>query len=438
LAVATLRTPRTGGVTRHTSSAARVLRQARPRVADPSADAGPQPISKVQHSQGEAFVLAATSALERSVRLTTALVHGLRQSPAVPRLGPHALVLALVATAVTVGGFSRPESGLDVPVSTEAGNLSTNARLLLGPRVGEVQVRDALVRPALSATTLTPPAPRMDVISYVVRAGDSAWDIGARFNVGAWSVLWSNGLDEDSVIKPGQELRIPPVRGVVHTVAEGDTLDSIAQKFNVDPAAIVDFNGLRPGEALTPDKVLVIPGGALPVITRPAPPPPPPVIQAPRPPIPQVRPPVPQAPPQARPAQPPQEKVEPPPPPRPAPTGRLSWPTRGVITTYFTGWHQGIDIAAPLGTPIAAADGGTVTFVGWDNTGYGNRLVINHGNGYSTTYNHLSAFLVRSGQTVSKGQQIARMGSTGRSTGSHLHFEILRNGVFVNPLGVLS
>lgn len=78
-----------------------------------------------------------------------------------------------------------------------------------------------------------------------------------------------------------------------------------------------------------------------------------------------------------------------------------------------------------------------MTFTGWDNTGYGYRVVVNHGNGYSSTYNHLSQISVRSGQSVAKGQLVGLMGSTGRSTGSHLHFEILRNGSFVNPLGIL-
>jgi murein DD-endopeptidase MepM/ murein hydrolase activator NlpD len=120
-----------------------------------------------------------------------------------------------------------------------------------------------------------------------------------------------------------------------------------------------------------------------------------------------------------------------------APTGRLSWPTRGIITTYFSSWHPGIDIAAALGTPIGAADGGTVTFAGWDSTGYGYRVVMNHGNGYNTTYNHLSVISVRVGQSLGKGQQVGLMGSTGNSTGPHLHFEILRNGSFVNPLSNL-
>ncbi len=365
---------------------------------------------------------------------------------ALPRFGPHAAVLALVVLAIGAGGFTRPEGGMDVPLSTEAGALTADARLLLGPRAAEVAVRDSLLRPPFSATTLTPSQPRLEVASYTVRAGDSLWGIGARFNIGAWSVMWSNGLEEDSIILPGQRLRIPPVQGVVHTVGAEDSLDSIAQRYAVDPAGIVDFNGLKPGEVLQPERVLVVPGGSLPVVPRPVAPPVAPPVARPQLPSLPIRPPTtppqqtrPQAPAQPqRPAAPPVPVPAPAPrPPAPAPTGRLSWPTRGIITTYFSGWHPGIDIAAAFGTHIGAADGGTVVSSGWNNWGYGYRVVIDHGNGYSTTYNHLSVISVRSGQVVGKGQQVGLMGSTGRSTGPHLHFEILRGGSYVNPLGSL-
>ena len=128
------------------------------------------------------------------------------------------------------------------------------------------------------------------------------------------------------------------------------------------------------------------------------------------------------------------------------PTGTFRWPVSGRVTSYFGGRrspggvgstnHKGIDIAAPRGTPVYAADGGTVTYAGWM-SGYGYLVRIDHGNGYVTYYGHNSSLTVSVGQHVYKGQQIARVGSTGNSTGNHCHFEIRYNGVAKNPLNYL-
>ena len=129
------------------------------------------------------------------------------------------------------------------------------------------------------------------------------------------------------------------------------------------------------------------------------------------------------------------------------PTGSFRWPTSGRISSYFGGRkspggigstnHKGIDIAVPRGTPIYAADGGTVTYSGWM-SGYGYLVQIDHGNGYVTRYGHNSSLTVNVGQHVYKGQQVARAGSTGNSTGNHCHFEVRYNGVAKNPLNYLS
>ena len=128
------------------------------------------------------------------------------------------------------------------------------------------------------------------------------------------------------------------------------------------------------------------------------------------------------------------------------PTGSFRWPTSGRISSYFGGRkspggigstnHKGIDIAVPRGTPIYAADGGTVTYSGWM-SGYGYLGQIDHGNGYVTRYGHNSSLTVSVGQHVYKGQQVARAGSTGNSTGNHCHFEVRYNGVAKNPLNYL-
>ena len=134
--------------------------------------------------------------------------------------------------------------------------------------------------------------------------------------------------------------------------------------------------------------------------------------------------------------------------PRPTwfPTGSFRWPCSGSITSYFgyrnTGirgastYHQGIDIANSYGTAIYAADGGTVTYSGWQ-SGYGYLVIVDHGNGYQTYYGHNSSLIVSVGEHVYKGQQVARMGSTGISSGNHCHFGIKKNGTFVNPLNYL-
>ncbi len=134
--------------------------------------------------------------------------------------------------------------------------------------------------------------------------------------------------------------------------------------------------------------------------------------------------------------------------PRPTwfPTGSFRWPCSGSITSYFgyrnTGirgastYHLGIDIANSYGTAIYAADGGTVTYSGWQ-SGYGYLVIVDHGNGYQTYYGHNSSLIVSVGEHVYKGQQVARMGSTGISSGNHCHFGVKKNGTFVNPLNYL-
>jgi murein DD-endopeptidase MepM/ murein hydrolase activator NlpD len=119
-------------------------------------------------------------------------------------------------------------------------------------------------------------------------------------------------------------------------------------------------------------------------------------------------------------------------------TGVLAWPVPGgSISTYFSSWHPAIDIAAPYGTTVVAADGGVVTWAGWRNNGGGLVVQIDHGNGIVTVYNHLGSIWVGPGQAVAKGQGIAAVGCTGLCTGPHVHFETIVGGVIVNPLRYL-
>jgi murein DD-endopeptidase MepM/ murein hydrolase activator NlpD len=119
-------------------------------------------------------------------------------------------------------------------------------------------------------------------------------------------------------------------------------------------------------------------------------------------------------------------------------SGQFVWPSSGTITQRFVWYHQGIDVANRAAPNILAADSGTVIVAGWlDNYGYGNRVMIDHGNGYKTLYAHMQKTYVIAGQTVARGSAIGQMGSTGRSSGTHLHFEVIRGGVHINPLTVL-
>jgi len=118
-------------------------------------------------------------------------------------------------------------------------------------------------------------------------------------------------------------------------------------------------------------------------------------------------------------------------------SGRFVWPTAGYVTQGYKRYHLALDIARAIGTPVKAADNGFVVAAGWGNDGYGNNIVIDHGNGYQTQYAHLNRIYVKVGQAVGKGTEIGQMGSTGRSTGPHLHFEVRKNGVRVNPLSFL-
>lgn len=251
---------------------------------------------------------------------------------------------------------------------------------------------------------------RDQVVEYEVKPGDTVSQIAEKFGVTADTIRWENNLASLNSIKPGQTLRVLPVPGVRHKVARGETIYSIAKKYNANPQAIVDFpfNTFSDNEtfSLAVGQDLIVPDGEKPNEVRWSP----------------TRN-IAQTTPNAGAV---------------SASGRFVWPIGGRITQGFRYYHRGIDIATALGTPVLAADAGRVIVAGWpDNGGYGNRVVIDHGNGYQTLYAHLSKVSVVIGQTVNAGNVIGLEGSTGRSTGPHLHFEIKKNGVYQNPLDYL-
>lgn len=262
-----------------------------------------------------------------------------------------------------------------------------------------------------ATTTKISIKPRDSVVTYIVQPGDTISGISEKFGVSLDTLRWQNNLKSIEAIKPGQKLEVPPVTGIVYKVKRGDTIYSIAKKYEVDAQAIVNwpFNTFSDDEAfsLAVGQLIVVPDGVMPdeQLWDPT----------------------------ARIAQratPDAGTV--------SPTGQFIWPAAGGITQYFRWYHPALDIANKAAPDVLAADSGTVVAAGMlDNWGYGIRVIIDHGNGYQTLYAHLQAVYVQPGQTVSRGNAIGRMGSTGRSTGTHLHFEVRQNGVAQDPLGFL-
>lgn len=248
---------------------------------------------------------------------------------------------------------------------------------------------------------------RSSSVKYEVKGGDTIAAIAQKFDVSTDTIKWANNLKADT-IKPGQELNIPPVTGVVHKVNSGESIYSIAKKYNTNPQKIADFwpNDFADLEtfALIPGQVLYVPDGVIP------PEQPRYVARAPQ-----------YAPIQAG----------------ARGTSNFIWPTSGSISQGFAGYHPAIDIENRAAPTIIAADGGSVVFSGCVGFGYGCHVVVDHGNGFQTLYAHMSALSVSAGTAVSQGQQLGVMGCTGRCTGTHLHFEIHQGGGAQNPLGFL-
>lgn len=240
-----------------------------------------------------------------------------------------------------------------------------------------------------------------------MQADDTVASIAAQFNISTNTVLWANGLSSDSIIKPGDYLTILPTTGVLHTVTAGDTLLAVADRYDVDAQDIAVYNNLADTDTLAVGQKLIIPDGYL----KPEPPPAAPSGET------ELA-----------------DSSEPPPPAPDAEESGFVWPTTSRhISQYFRWGHTGIDLDNQSRPPVYAAAAGTVEFAGWLG-GYGKLVIVNHGNGLSTYYAHLDQTHVSEGQPIAKGTAVGKMGSTGRSTGPHVHFEVRKNGRPVNPL----
>ncbi|ADQ08135.1 Peptidase M23 [Caldicellulosiruptor hydrothermalis 108] len=287
----------------------------------------------------------------------------------------------------------------------------------------KVEIKPVYVKTSVSVATEDQALTKImfgkdEVIEYTIKEGDTLWDLARKYDISVDDIFASNpGLTEK--IMPGQKIKLSKMTPLINVVLEKEvefedilpkqvkviksenyyTTQTIVKQEGKDgrakiKAKIVYMNGLEYDRKILSQQILQRPVDRVVVVGTKKPP-------------------------------------------RYFATGRFSYPVWGLLTSRFgyrgREFHEGIDLAVPWGSNVYAADGGVVEFAGWSG-GYGKLIIINHQNGYKTYYGHLSRFLVSPGQKVAKGQLIAKSGSTGRSTGPHLHFEVRKNGVPQNPL----
>ena len=231
-----------------------------------------------------------------------------------------------------------------------------------------------------------------DIKNHVVKPGESLWTIASKHNINIDTLIGANDINDMNQIMPGDELTILPVRGIMYRIGPGDSFSNLVSKYDLDKEEVMQANNIRNSDQLSQGQNIILPG--------------------------------------AKPEFGYQDRLN----------QMFIRPVQGRISSPFgPRWgshHDGKDYAVPIGTPVKAAGGGRVVYVGWS-SGYGNTVIIQHQQGMRTLYAHLNSFNVSSGQRVNRGQVIARSGNTGRSTGPHLHFEVRVNGRPVNPAGYL-
>lgn len=292
------------------------------------------------------------------------------------------------------GIFGGPFSGLEqilMPVAQGAVDFTTD---------DEAENKDLVILQENSVVAPNSPDPyemfgsfRKEIKTYVVVSGDNPEKIAASFGISTNTLLWANNLRDGDIIKPGRELIILPINGIRIKVGVKDTIISLAKKYQGKADEIIAFNDLPAEESLTAGEYIIIPGGEM----------------------------------QAVAAAPKATKST-------APKYASSTQKAGnwlIVPATGRNWgrthsYNGVDISNPCGTPIYAAAAGNIILSdssGW-NGGYGKYIKIQHSNGVVTLYAHLSSIIAGAGESVAQGQLIGYMGTTGRSTGCHLHFEV--------------
>lgn len=300
----------------------------------------------------------------------------------------------------------------------------------LGPLILEAHGAGGITR-MVSLHTSIPTRPRVQVITYTVVPGDSVFGIAELFNLKPETIMWANTnilQDNPHRLQIDQVINIMPVNGTYHKWSAGENLGKVAEFYEVEASSIIEWPGNPfdlyetnledPG--IQPGTMLIVPGGQREMIDYG-----PPRIPRDNPAIARTY--------------------------GPGHCGVLMdgiigdgifiWP---ATERWLSGYdyspetnHHGIDIAGDTGYPIFAADDGVVVYSGWSYSGYGNLVVIDHGNDWQTLYAHLDTLFVSCGESVFQGATIAAMGNTGNSSGSHLHFEMLYGSAKVNPWNFL-
>lgn len=388
-------------------------------------------------------------------RRPRALVRARRRAAAAPRLGrglaseplvQGGLVLAVLVIVIVAGFFPRtvrsaprePMLRAEVmslpnlsgvtepskptvvvpPTPTPVAVTPTPGPATPGPEPGTDAVPDP--SPSLEADDADgKPETSLPIFyRYEIQEGDTITGIALRFGIDSQYILWNNIdiVQDADLLRPGQMLQVPSVAGIIHDVRLHETLIEIAELYEADIGDIVGFaaNNLPDANTVREGSTILVPGGR--------------VVAQPPPPAPTATPP-------------PRPSAVSTPTPEPATTSTYGfiWPGAGTITSWFGPSHPlGIDIGMPTGTPVWAAAAGQVTFVGGHPCcSYGYHVIIRHDQTFTTRYGHFSRFAVKLGQQVEQGDLIGYSGSTGASTGPHLHFEIRRNGTPQNPINFL-